>query len=700
MAKKVNLNKLARNFTTQVRALEPAAEGESQLYEISVSSETPVERFMFGEYAKEVLSHEPAAVDLSRADGMPLLLEHDYARQIGVVESIAVQDGRLVATVRFSKSAEGAEVERDVADRIRRNISVGYVVREYNYTGMDKEGSGTYVATNWMPIEVSIVSVPADHTIGIGRSSEDTFTVTIRGMEEEDGEPKAADGTDADAATESTEPAHAEGTEAPAAETPAEDAGEPAAADQEEKPADAQRATDEAPAADDASTEATAAETTDEAARSTDEADKEQADAASGTPEKRGMSHEQATASVRSNDVTAEIVRLAEARGFAHKAADFIQRGLTVEQATQELFALTRSKPLNSHEQALMNKNEKQTYSYARAIQVALGELSGGLEADISAEIARQLPKGYEARGGIFVPVSMDAVRSLNTQTGAAGGETVFTEQGELIDLLRNRSVTMQMGARMLPGLQGPVSFPKIVSGAEAHWVSENPGSDVDESQLAFGSVTLSPKTLQATTAFSRQLLAQSALAIESIVKDDITKAHALAIDRAVLHGAGGNEPVGIYNAAGVNIVDMADGVDYGKLVDMIGEVAHDNALMGSLGFVMTPRMAAKLSKTLEAQAAGSGFIWKGRMDEGQVAGYNAMASGQVASNLGVAQDEQGIIFGNFDDVLIGTWGVMELVVDPYRLKKQGLIEVTSFQLADVALRNGVSFTKATGAKL
>ena len=86
-------------------------------------------------------------------------------------------------------------------------------------------------------------------------------------------------------------------------------------------------------------------------------------------------------------------------------------------------------------------------------------------------------------------------------------------------------------------------------------------------------------------------------------------------------------------------------------------------------------------------------------LDDGMMCGYKAVASNQVSATLG-GGSEHGIIFGNWSDALIGMWGGLELVVDPYSLKKQGMIEVTSFQMCDIALRHGESFCKATGATI
>lgn len=681
--KTINVGKLTRNLSISVRAI-PEADGR-QVYELSVSSEQPVERAgFFGERWIEVLDHSEAAIDFTRANGLPLLLDHDMTAQVGVVEALALDPAarKLNSTVRFSRSNKGQEVELDVADGIRQNVSIGYVVKEFTAEG-EQDGVPVYRATKWMPIEVSIVSVPADHTVGVGRAIEGEYTATVVDKKDEEAE---GDTTTA------------------AADTPAEESAETKEDTQE---AAVEASEGETGAQDNPTEEAAEAPTN-------AESDKETEDEKAGAARAEPLSQSQAAApgdasnseqrSIQVTDnanIAFEIARMSEANGMSSRTAEFLQRGLTVEQVAREILAQKRSSPLKTNEPIMeLNEKDQKSYSYARAIQVALGDATGGLEAEIHTELSRSVPKGYEARGGVFVPMSVSGKRTMDSKTAGAGKESVFTEGGELIDLLYNQSVVLGMGARMYAGLQGNVSFPKITGGSTAHWVTENPGVDVEESQLSTGAVSLSPKTLQATTAFSRQLLSQSVIGIEAAVRADITTQHALAIDRAALHGDGVTAPRGIYNTAGVNVVDMADGVSYGKLVDMVAKVLASNALMGTQGFATTPLMAGKLAQTLVAQAAGAGFLWNGRLDDGTVAGYMAQASNQLRADMGTNGDEHGLVFGNFSDLLIGTWGALELVVDPYALKKQGLIEVTSYQLADVAIRHAESFTKATHLKL
>ena len=92
-------------------------------------------------------------------------------------------------------------------------------------------------------------------------------------------------------------------------------------------------------------------------------------------------------------------------------------------------------------------------------------------------------------------------------------------------------------------------------------------------------------------------------------------------------------------------------------------------------------------------------MIWSGTILEGIVAGYKAMASNQIKSTLG-GGSEHGIVFGNWTDLLVGMFGGIEITVDPYRLKKQAMVEYTIFGMADVMLRHPQSFCKATGATI
>jgi HK97 family phage major capsid protein/HK97 family phage prohead protease len=142
-------------------------EVEERTFEFPFSSEYPVARY----FGNEILSHEGKAADLSRLnDGAPLLFNHNPDRVIGVVERAYIDGNkrRGYARVRFSRNPFAQEILSDVKDGVLRNVSFGYSIDK-----MEERGSGDYLATAWSPYEISVVSVPADPGVGIGRSLED-----------------------------------------------------------------------------------------------------------------------------------------------------------------------------------------------------------------------------------------------------------------------------------------------------------------------------------------------------------------------------------------------------------------------------------------------------------------------------------------------------------------------------------------------
>lgn len=612
--------------TKNVRAVvvdRAAINPEARTVELAFSSETPYERW----WGVEILDHSPQSIRLGRlTSGGPLLTDHENSieNQVGVIESVEIGADRVGrAIVRFGRDASSDEVFQKVADGIVRNVSVGYVIHKAQLIETGDEGPDTYRVTDWEPLEISLVPVPADASVGVGRSHGEESPV----LEE---------------VAEQTE-----------LKNPVQEKSMPEINVQE----------------------------IESAARAAGEK----------------------AAQARVND----IIAMGEHYKATDLAREFIASGKSVEEFRVALLERMATSGATRSEGVVMSDKEAKQYSYVRALAAALARAEGrdvsGFEVEVSQDLERSLPANAKRNGGIFVPMQLQrsAISTALYNTSGKGASTVFTEAGEFIDLLRNASITVGLGARVLSGLTGPVSFPSQTGGVSVSWVAENSGTDVGASNATLSSVGLSPKTLQGTTAFSRQLMAQSSLDVEAFIRADLAAAHALAWDLAVLHGTGSNnQPTGIYAASNVNAVAMGGVPTFGKLIDMITEVMKDNALAGSLAFATTPGLAGKLAQTVIAASTDTRMIWDGKLDSGTLAGYAAVASNQVSAALG-AGSEHGLIFGNWSDVLIGNWGGgLELVVDPYSLKKQGMIEVTSFQLCDIALRHPESFCKATGATI
>lgn len=610
-----------------------AVSADARTVELALSSETPYERW----YGMEILGHGPGEVDLSRLlNGAALLMDHNSRDQVGVVESARLDSDRVLrCLVRFGKSARAEEIWQDVQDGIRSKVSVGYLTSDYQMTKGANGAPDVYRFTGWTPLEASIVSVPADDTVGVGRSAEGHAP-----------------------AIPPTTPAAPAGTAKESSMTPEEIAAAQKAAE------DIKNAT---------------------------------------------------AAALRAERSEAlQLQQIAERNGLGKEAREMLASDKPLAEVRSELLKLVAERSATPMPSPIvqMSEREAKAYSYARAILNNALRMEGAkaehcFEDEVSETIIKGLSKDHKRNGGFFVPLSLRAAGStLDSITANAGTETKFTEYGgELIDLLRNFTTVIQSGARIYNGLQGSVTFPKITSDATVGWVAENPGSDLSATAPQFGTVTLSAKTMAGAIPYSRQLLAQSVIAIEAEVRRNLAVGHALALDKAALHGTGANnQPTGIYRTTGVNTKAMGGVPTYGKLQDMITEVDIDNALMDALAWVTTPGMAGKLAQTLEESSAGSDHIWKGKRRGGEMCGYLANSTNQVSALMSTLVDsggsQHGIIFGNWADLMIGFWGAMELVIDPYTLKKQALIEVASFQMADLAIRHAGSFCVSTGATL
>ena len=150
---------------------------ENRTVRLSFSSESPVERW----FGNEVLDHSPESVRMERLENSaPLLWNHDTSDQIGVVENAKIEGGRGYATVRFSKKARAEDFFQDVIDGIAANISVGYRIHEMEQS----EDAQTFRATDWEPHEISLVSAPADFTVGVARTIGEHTTRVISNQPE------------------------------------------------------------------------------------------------------------------------------------------------------------------------------------------------------------------------------------------------------------------------------------------------------------------------------------------------------------------------------------------------------------------------------------------------------------------------------------------------------------------------------------
>ena len=554
---------------------------------MALSSEEPVDR----SFGKEILDHTREAIDLSfLASGRaPLLLDHDPEKQIGVIKSVQLDEDarRLRAEVRFGKGELAREAFSDVVDGIKANISVGYNIGKMERDKQDKE---TYRASSWKPVEASLVSIPADMTVGVGRSIKAENKPVIKTSLKEDNVMSEVD------------------------------------------------------------IEAVKAEAQQAAQRN-----------------------------------AAQIVELGARHNKSDMAREAIAKGQSIEEFRGALLDEIGSSAALESQEIGMKDAEVKRFSMARAIHALANptdrraQEAAAFEFECSRAAADQYGKTAQ---GIMLPA--EVLRTWKRDLNSSDDSSIVTDDfrgGDFIDALRNQSSVMAAGARMLGGLSGDVKIPKKATASAASWIATEGGA-ASESEMTFSQVSLSPKSLGAFTDVTRQLLIQSSLDVEALIRDDLTKALGLAIDKAGLEGTGSSgQPTGILNTTGVNTVTAfaAANPTFAEVVTLETAVAEDNALNGNLAYILPASMNGALKTT--AKDAGSGqFVSEG----GMINGYNAIVSNQAtAGNL---------YFGNFDDLLIGMFGGLDIVVDPYTASTTGTVRIVALQSVDVAVRNAVSF--------
>jgi HK97 family phage major capsid protein len=177
------LRKLSQENLLRAATFDRAAvDKEARTVEIAFSSEEPYRRW----YGTEILGHEKGEIEMEflTSGRAPLLAGHDHYDQIGVIEKAWIDaDRKGRAIVRFGKSARAEEYFQDVLDGIRSNVSVGYRVHEMKMVKKDDKAGDTYRVTKWTPLEASLVAVPADKTVGVGREDTEQPKIEVKSME-------------------------------------------------------------------------------------------------------------------------------------------------------------------------------------------------------------------------------------------------------------------------------------------------------------------------------------------------------------------------------------------------------------------------------------------------------------------------------------------------------------------------------------
>ena len=348
-----------------------------------------------------------------------------------------------------------------------------------------------------------------------------------------------------------------------------------------------------------------------------------------------------------------------------------------------------------------LSKKEVRSYSLLNALgHIQKGSWDQlGLEREASDAISARL--GKKPRG-LFVPTEIGwgqrDQRDMTVGTNTAGGFLKGTDHmgDAFVDALRAKSIIFDLGARRMSGLVGDTAIPALNAKTTVYWVAES-GAPT-EGAPTLRQITMSPKTVGCYVDLSRKLMLQSDPSAEQMFRDDMVSQIAVAVDSVGINGGGSNEPTGILQTAGIGSVALGtngSAPTWASVVDLVKEVAVDNADQGSLAFITTPQASAKMRSTVRVGSTDSKMILP---DSGELFGYPIISSSLVPSNLskGSGANLSAMIFGNFNDLIIGEWGSLDILHDPYTHSTSGGMRVTAFLDCDIAVRHAESFSAIT----
>lgn len=622
----------------------------------SFSSEAPVDRW----FGREILLHEPGAMDLSRMnDGAPWLWNHNRDVILGVTEKAWLgDDRRLYSTVRWSpnttmRGSEEYKRRRDIEAGITRNVSFAYEIKD-----IDERADGFYV-TNWPVLEVSSVSVPADQSVGLGRAMDEPAA-------EPEPEPKTAELT----LEIDTENIRAAVTEV---------VGEALHSLKTEQTAERAETPDETPM----TIEVNVAEVQSEARR----AERDRVATIRGMCDQFQLSD--LAEKLINDDASIDAARVVVMNQLGMRKVQF--EGKVHDAGAADLG---------------LSKREVKRYSFLRvAAYLADPNPRTAESAAFELDVARAAQaKHSRSASGVLIPWEvLNANRAAETPGQSVG---VFGDGGALvgsnrldaqfIDLIRNRSAFLNSGLTMLSGLEGNVEIPKKLGSSTYYFVGEN--VEVTNSKLGFGLVNMIPRTIGVRVPISRRMMTQASPDVENLVRLDMAESVALGMDSTIGYGTGSNgQPLGIINTTGIGSVTLDGGADkafpailgggthdcgvWGNYVDLETALAANNLDAGSMRYVMNSVVKGALKQTLRASAAGSDYIMT---DAGEVNGYPVVVSNQMQTN--------DVLFGNYSDCVVGMWSGLDVVIDPYTQSASGQVILTVHQDFDVAVRRPQSF--------
>jgi len=585
-----------------------------EVYEFKLSSEAEVEVWR---NEVEVLSHGAGAVrlDFLASGNAPLLWMHDRNDPRGVIASARVENGFVIVGVRFGESDKAQELKRDVDSGITKNVSVGYRVHSYKLEESREDGVEVYRADDWEPLEASFVTIPADKSVGMGRS---------RSLKESLSED--------DSATPSKEQSRQP------SKTMSEIKDPPKAIDLEKERGDA--------ASSAVATERKRMAAIREITAKTKIPGVNLSDVA-----ERALSDETSIEAFR-----AEVLDLIQSN-----APKLNQIDLGSSKKDQKRYSIQNV--MNGIRDGNLHKVAAYEMEVSEELKERMGK--GGNTVAIPHDVLLRgwIPRNEQALAVMAHNYGMSQ-RDIQAVTLNGAGQTNSAANivdTELMDemfaySLRETSSLLDSGVTIIPGLVGDVEIPVELLDVAFAWVGED--AEPAEGDYSTGKVGLSFKTLAAQIPFTRQADKQTMPGIENLLLRNVRIGAGLGLASALFSGSGSSGvPEGILNTTGVGSVDTNAATTRDVLVDL--EIALGVAnVSGEAATFLNTALAGAFAKT-KVDAGSGQFV--GRYRRGQRRVLETEIGDLNIDNLVPADT---IIHGVPSSLVAGMWGTLEVGVD------------------------------------
>ncbi|ELR9927959.1 phage major capsid protein [Salmonella enterica] len=623
--------------------------GDDRIVELAFSSEAPYSRIYTDQNGdpvelKEILVHDKDAVDLDVLnDKASLLFNHEFDNHIGVVVPGSAridEDGVGRALVKFSQVGQLANETYDkVKEGTMSKVSVGYTVLE----GHADFSKGVYFVTKWQPYEISIVSVPADSSVGVGRSLN---TITDEpANNEENREVEVETEIKPEEEIRSEENKEQEELNNEESNSGTGDRSYRSETVEEEKVTPEETRSEEEN------------ENSEELNTDTQESDDERQNNTETGEEEKPIEVEKPFE--RSQEDTDEIRAIGKHLNISE---DEIQRAIEDKEITVESFKqralnnITESKTFAKGKNNMTDtiKTLENRFDLSVAMRsLAEGKALNGAEAEYSQEMARKAAQRGRAQRGnsVFVPTSALAP--------VAGTEI---RNDSFVELLMKKSVLGSLGVNVLSGLTAPIAVPRMSEGAldAFGFVAENGVSQ--NSDVKFDNVPMSLHTFTGGVPVTRQAMLTMPN-IGALIAEHILKASRIKLEQAILSaGANANARDGIVKQLTDAGLVTETALTYKAFLAEIAKLTDAGVDEAAIKFAMRGALKADLASTLRDEGV-SGYI----------IGENDKLANRPVHSSGVLEAGQ-ILVGDFSAITIGEWEGLEIDLDDTTFRSQGAI--------------------------